>query len=122
MKQILLVGLGGFVGSSLRYSLGLWISKFNEGAFPLSTLSVNLVGSIILGILVGFGIKSDSSSYMLLGIGVCGGFTTFSTFALDGVRLIEQNQFFHLSIYLIGSVILGLLCCLLGFWIGNKFG
>lgn len=119
MKQILLVGLGGFFGSALRYGVALWSQKWIEG-FPGGTLLVNLIGSLLIGLLVGLSLKQGQQGYSLLAIGFCGGFTTFSSFALENIRLIKAEQWTlaigYASVSLIGAVA----CCAVGIWIGNK--
>ena len=120
MKQILLIGLGGFLGSISRYGVHVWLQKW-PADFPSGTLAVNVVGSLLIGLLIGFLVKSDQPIYWFVGIGFCGAFTTFSTFALEGIRFIKKDQWMSLLGYFSVSVVGGLLACFLGIWIGNKF-
>lgn len=118
MKQLLLIGTGGFVGSILRYGMGVWLLRFS--LFPWGTLSVNLIGSLLIGVIVGSSIKGDQPAYWLLAIGFCGGFTTFSAFALDGIKLIREDNWIPFLLYVGISVVGGLVAVVLGMWLGNK--
>lgn len=113
MKQILLVGLGGFLGSTARYLTYLWIDLRFAKIFPLSTLTVNIVGSLLLGLLYGYMAKSQTGAAteirLLLGVGLCGSYTTFSTFALDNLNLLQQKDLANTLIYIFASLVLGLL-------------
>ena len=122
MKQVLLVGVGGFAGSVLRYLAYLWIDKRFEGVFPLSTLFVNTLGSLILGLIVGLIIKSNISPELrlFLGVGICGSFTTFSTFAMENVSLLEQKDMVTAASYTLASIILGKVMAFAGYWIGKS--
>ena len=122
MKQVLLVGVGGFAGSVLRYLAYLWIDKRFKGVFPLSTLFVNTLGSLILGLIVGLFIKSNISPELrlFLGVGICGSFTTFSTFAMENVSLLEQKDMVTAASYTLASIILGMVMAFAGYWIGKS--
>ncbi|MFY0605074.1 MAG: fluoride efflux transporter CrcB [Cyclobacteriaceae bacterium] len=121
MKQLLLVGIGGFSGSILRYLMGLYSVKLLDSSFPYGTLSVNLIGSLLIGLLAGSLIKTESQSLQLLMItGFCGGFTTFSAFSLEGLKMIKEAQYFHYAGYIGISILGGLLLCLIGFWLAQK--
>lgn len=118
IKQLLLVGIGGFTGSIFRYLTYLWVDKRFEGAFPLATFSVNIIGSFFLGLLYGAAVRSDLISQdlrLLLGVGICGSYTTFSTFAFENLGLLEQKDFVTTSYYISGSLILGLLAAYGGY-------
>lgn len=121
MKQVLLVGIGGFAGSILRYLAYLWIDKRFISVFPLSTFLVNVMGSILLGFIVGLFVKSNISPdlRLFLGVGVCGSFTTFSTFAMENVTLIEQRDIVTTLTYTFVSLLVGILMALAGYWIGK---
>ncbi len=102
-KRALLVGVGGFVGANARY----WIGVALASGAPWTTLGINAVGSLLLGALVG---SSPSTSWrLLLGVGVLGGFTTFSAFSLETVAWVEARAFARVGLYVFGSVLLSVL-------------
>jgi len=119
MKQMLLIGLGGFLGSISRYGVHVLSQKWVSN-FPIGTLLVNLVGSLLIGFLIGFSIKSDQPIYWFVAIGFCGAFTTFSTFALEGVNFIKNGLWLPFMGYFSISVVGGLVVCFLGIWVGSK--
>ncbi|WP_455599757.1 fluoride efflux transporter CrcB [Cloacibacillus sp.] len=110
MEGIIFVGLGGFIGASLRYFLGTAIET--GGVIPAATPAINIFGSFLIGILSiiseRYGL-SRHSAILMLQTGFCGGFTTFSTFSLETFSLISQGKVTHAALYSILSV----LCCLL---------
>ncbi|MBV6639744.1 MAG: fluoride efflux transporter CrcB [Cyclobacteriaceae bacterium] len=120
MKEIFIVGVGGFLGSVLRYAVYVWSLGWNVHV-PSGTLLVNLLGSLILGLLFGLFARHSSLNWELfLMTGFCGGFTTFSTFSLDLLKMVRENMLSQALIYGTISVFGGLLCCLLGFWLIHK--
>lgn len=121
MKNILLVGLGGFAGSVCRYLISVYSMKTFASALPIGTLFVNLGGSLLIGLLAGAMIKSEYSSLQLLLLtGFCGGFTTFSTFSIEGMKLLENARYGYYTGYVVLSVIGGLVLCMAGFWLAQK--
>ncbi|MBX7147573.1 fluoride efflux transporter CrcB [bacterium] len=94
MRNILLVGMGGFLGAVARYSTGLIIPRFLPDNFPYSTLIVNVLGSFLIGMLmVSFGKGSLSEGGRLfLGVGIMGGLTTFSSFSYETIDLFHKQQ------------------------------
>jgi fluoride exporter len=115
MKHFLLVGLGGAIGSILRYGSSLLIPA---KSFPASTLLVNVAGSFIIGAVWALSIKSQwfSDSWKLfLATGICGGFTTFSTFSLENMQLLQQGKYALLTLYIGSSICLGLLAVMAGY-------
>ena len=121
MKEVIWVGIGGFLGSSGRYLVGLIVQRYDVGEFPLATLIVNLVGSFLIGLILGYLIKSPNQLLQLLLItGFCGGFTTFSTFSREGLELIRHSHYFQYALYTGISIIGGLLLCLLGYLLMQK--
>ncbi len=109
IKTILLVGIGGAIGSIFRY-LSSWIAaKFLQSSFPLSTLLINVFGSLLIGVFIGLLSKYYPENHplkFLLIVGFCGGFTTFSSFALENYNLFQNNQQLTAYLYIIASIIL----------------
>ena len=108
IKNFLLVGLGGGIGSMLRYASGLLI---NSKYFPYATLAVNIIGSFIIGIVLAMSIKDEGITdqwKLFLATGICGGFTTFSTFAYENMNLLRTGDYLYFGLYAAGSVILGI--------------
>jgi CrcB protein len=123
MKQVLLVFIGGGVGSALRYMVGKFL-KTSASGFPWSTFSVNVLGSLLIGILMGVTLKNSSFSEnqtLLLITGLCGGFTTFSAFAYENQVFLKEGDFTSFFIYTFGSIGLGLAAVFLGLFISKSF-
>lgn len=123
MKQVLLVFIGGGIGSALRYVIGT-LSKTSASEFPWGTFSVNVLGSLLIGILMGITLKNSSLSEnqaILLITGFCGGFTTFSAFAYENQVFLKEGDFTSFFIYSIGSIGLGLAAVFLGLFISKSF-
>lgn len=109
MINVIAVGLGGFVGAVLRYLIGL-IPLNEPWTFPIKTFGINVAGCIAIGIIAALAARSDSLNTQLLlflKVGVCGGFTTFSTFALETADLIKDGNIFVPFCYVILSVLVG---------------
>ncbi len=105
------VGIGGFLGSIARYSVGQGVNRYWNSAFPLGTFLVNIVGCFLIGLLFGALLKghlSDTQSRLWIA-GFCGGFTTFSSFSYEALSLLENGKFGLWGMYVLGSVLLGLL-------------
>lgn len=111
MMEVLLVAVGGAIGSVLRYYVGVWSVRLAGAGFPWGTLTVNLVGSFLIGIVVELIVRKFDGSPALrlfLMTGIIGGFTTFSTFALDTVVLMEKGQLGTAIVYVLVSVVVSL--------------
>lgn len=122
LKNILVVGLGSFIGGILRYLFVLFLKPHNNITYPYHTFLVNIIGSLILGFVVGYFEKNNftSNTFLLfLSIGICGGFTTFSTFAFENYLLLKNGNYFTFALYSGASIFLGILFIILGFQI-NK--
>ena len=107
-KEIQYVGAGSFVGGALRYVVAL-IFKYN-GGFPWATFVVNLLGCLLIGVLWGLFCRVPNVSQNLvlfLSVGLCGGFTTFSTFSKESVMLMQSGNWLMLALYILGSILLG---------------
>jgi CrcB protein len=115
--NILLVGLGGSIGSILRYLCQKWINESYEHNFPLATFLVNVSGCLLIGILYALADKGNLLSpqtRLLLVTGFCGGFTTFSTFAFENMNLLRIGDNFYFLLYAIGSVVAGIAAVYVG--------
>lgn len=123
MMNILLVGIGGFIGSVLRYLLGGYVQQSTHRLdFPLGTLVVNVIGCFIIGLLAQFGEKYgafSNESRAFIFIGVLGGFTTFSAFGNDTINLIRQNFVVNAFANVGANIMLGLLAVWLGHVVGH---
>lgn len=120
IKSLLLVGIGGGMGSIGRYLMSLLIQKNCSLTFPLSTFLINILGSLLIGLLIGCAGKNlpYSPEIKLLFItGFCGGFTTFSTFSAENFQLIQNGQYATASIYVFASITLGILAMACGWMI-----
>ena len=114
--EFLFVAMGGAIGAMARYAISLIPIK---SEFPLLTLLTNILGAILIGFIVGFASNRDNISgntVLFWKTGVCGGFTTFSTFSPEAFHLMEHKQYSLSGIYIALSV----LCCLLGILCGNR--
>ncbi len=123
MKDVILVFLGGGLGSVARYGLGIWLNDTVK-AIPLGTILANVLGSLLIGFLLTYaGLKHwVSPQYtLLLATGFCGGFTTFSTFAYENHLYIKNNDYLSYLPYTFGSLLLGFLAVFLGVFLANKF-
>ncbi|MES2874904.1 MAG: fluoride efflux transporter CrcB [Bacteroidota bacterium] len=111
MRIILFIGLGSFIGGISRYLISLYIHSKGFSAFPYGTLTVNILGCFLIGILYGIAEKSGLPNEwrLFLITGVLGGFTTFSAFSYETISLMRDGQSGAALLYVMGSVIFGLL-------------
>ncbi len=123
------VALGGGIGALLRYQLGrmitLWLGPQAVMVFPWATLAVNTIGSLLMGVLAGYLARhgqGGDQARLLLGVGLLGGFTTFSAFSLELVLLMERGQWALMAIYLSLSVALGITGLIFGMTVTRLFG
>ena len=109
----LFVGLGGVVGAMLRYAISLIPYK---GGFPLLTFVTNILGALLIGFIVGYASKRNVSDSLMLFLktGLCGGFTTFSTFSLEAYNLFVSGS----KILAVCYAVLSAVCCIIGVWLG----
>jgi CrcB protein len=117
IKNFLIIGLGGAVGSMLRYAVQKIFQAQSAIAFPTGTLLVNIAGCFIIGILwsmVSRTLTWNEEMKLLLMTGFCGGFTTFSAFTLEGIGLLKENKTALFLIYLTASVVGGLIATFIG--------
>jgi CrcB protein len=139
MLHFIIIFLGGGLGSCTRYALGLWAMSIQDGrfasplglgGFPYTTLGINVVGSVLIGVVVQ--LASDTMHAispevrLFLAVGLCGGFTTFSTFSLETLSLLQMGRFGAALAYATGSVGLCVAGTALGVactnWLWKRFG
>lgn len=117
---MLIIGLGGALGSILRYLSQLLVKHFHTLVFPMGTFAVNIVGCLLIGLLYGildrYTIISQNWGLFLI-TGFCGGFTTFSSFSFEGLTLFREGQYLYFGLYVGLSVILGLIAVFFGIFI-----
>ncbi len=118
MMQVLLVALGGALGSVARYGVGVGAARWLGLDFPWGTLGVNVLGSFAIGVLAARTHPDQESWRLLIGVGFLGGFTTFSTFSLESVRLMQQ-AFPLAASYILASLVLAFGACLAGMMLGR---
>lgn len=120
MKHLLLVFLGGGAGSALRFFIS---RSLNEATIlPLGTLLVNVLGSLLIGFILGMGYRQQilsTDAILLLATGFCGGFTTFSAFAYENQVFLKSGDFMSIGIYTISSLILGIAAVFGGIYISK---
>lgn len=123
MKELLLVGAGGFLGSVARYLVADAVGRAaSHGRFPLGTFAVNLAGCLAAGILAGLVVRNGYFSLqtrLFLFTGLLGGFTTFSAFGLETMSLLRRGDWLVAGAYAIGSLVLGLAAVWIGFRIAG---
>jgi CrcB protein len=113
---LLLIAIGGAIGSVLRYVIGRAVQGLSATGFPVGTLVVNIVGCFLIGVFVRFLLNTQTSPELraLLVVGFCGGFTTFSTFSYETVGLIEGGDYARAASYVVASVVICILATFAG--------
>lgn len=114
---MMFIALGGFLGAIARYGLSQFIQSNIKTSYPIATFLINSLGSFFIGYIVGQGFST--SYYLFAVIGFLGAFTTFSTFSFEVIQLLEKNKVKSALLYLISSVLLGILFAMIGFQLSN---
>jgi len=117
IKQLLFVGAGSAIGGILRFLVSKGFSQLALTNFPIATLTINFVGSFFIGLFYAINAKQtwiNPNGLLFLTTGICGGFTTFSTFSYENLQLLKSGQPLQAFIYILGSLILGLIGVFLG--------
>lgn len=120
MKMFFIVGLGSFLGGVFRYLLQKQLTDSIQSSFPYATLLINITGCFFIGFLLGLSNKYDFLSpetRLFLTTGLCGGFTTFSTFSNDSLMLLRDGNYYYFLLYALLSVVVGIICTFLGYLI-----
>ena len=115
IKNILLIGLGGGIGSMCRYTVSLLLVN---KSFPVATLLINISGSFIIGLVAAYALKNEwfaANWKLFLATGICGGFTTFSAFTLENMQLLQQGKYLWALLYIAASIVLGLMATFFGY-------
>ncbi len=125
MTRFLIVAAGGGVGAALRYGVGLGLGRMLPGAaWPWGTFAVNGLGGLAIGLLVGWlaqrGVSNAETWRLLIGVGLLGGFTTFSAFSLEVALMIERRQMGLALGYALASVIVAVVALFVGLWIMRR--
>ena len=115
---LLLVGIGGALGSFTRYKIGIIISKKVSQKFPFHTYIINISGALLLGFLNGFDVEKNI--YLLIGDGFFGAYTTFSTFMYEGFNLFKNKKKLNASFYILSSIIIGIIGYAVGYFISKN--
>lgn len=115
--NFLIIGLGGFLGSAMRYGVSLVVQG---GSFPIKTLSVNVIGALLMGCIVSYFTKNEmigSPLFLFLTVGMCGGFTTFSAFSMELFEMIRVGNYYFALLYVALSVVLSLAATVCGYYL-----
>lgn len=123
MNGIIYVALGGALGASARHLTGEWARRGFGPDFPYGTLIVNILGSFLMGLFMGWFLARVAQSdnlRLFIATGFLGGFTTFSAFSLDAINLLERKAHGPFFLYVAGSVITAIIALAIGFWIARK--
>ena len=116
MKMLFVIGTGSFFGGILRYLLSQFVQSKFLSAFPFGTLTVNIIGCFLIGLVFGLTDRGTLTPEwrLFLATGMIGGFTTFSAFSFETVGLLRDGQLWYATAYIVGSVIIGLLATFIG--------
>jgi CrcB protein len=121
MKYALLVFVGGGFGSVARYFISKWLNNV-ENTIPYGTLTVNVLGSLLIGVVIGYFVEGSNMSEeqtLLLATGFCGGFTTFSAFAYEHQLFLKNGDYLNFATYTLGSLVLGIAAIFMGLYLSR---
>lgn len=121
MQALLLVGAGGALGAMARYWVGTLVGHAYRGPFPYATFMVNILGSLIMGLVVGYLARFTPAGQgwlrLFIAVGILGGFTTFSSFSLEAALLIERGNLGLSFVYVLSSVVAGIIALFIGLFV-----
>lgn len=121
LVQFMYVGMGGFFGAGLRFALGSWIHRsWPAIAFPYGTMAVNVIGCLLIGLLAGWRQPLEPGVRLFLMVGLLGGFTTFSAFALETLTLTQQSHHLLAFVNVAAKLLFGLAAAWVGFELGRS--
>ncbi len=122
--NVLLVALGGAIGSAARYLVGVFIGNYFGPYFPWGTFIVNVSGSFLIGVILSFvgGGLLPAGARPFIAIGILGGYTTFSTYSHETLQLIQDGEFGAVALNALGQVVIGLVAVYLGVVLGRALG
>lgn len=115
--KFLVIGLGAFVGANLRYLVQTWLADRWGSTFPYGTLVANVTGSLVLGFFVALvtaRLIVSPNVRLFVAVGLLGGYTTFSSFTVEALNLVQSGRWLPATLYLLGNVVLGLLAAIAG--------
>ncbi len=123
IRTLLIVAFGGGIGSALRFLVSKAVAENMDGTFPYPTFAVNIIGSLLIGLFYGLSSRGNlggNSAKMLLTTGLCGGFTTFSTFCNENLTLLRGGNAITAMLYAGISIVLGFAAVAAGYWVAER--
>jgi fluoride exporter len=123
-KILMIVGTGSFAGGVMRYLAGIYMQRLTQSVYPYGTLSVNIIGCLLIGLFYGMAEKGNLLTpewRIFLTTGLCGGFTTFSTFSHDALSLMNDRGIYTALVYVGISIFIGILFTFLGILLTRSF-
>lgn len=123
MKELIAVFIGSGLGGLTRFGLSKWVDSSHNNYFPFGTFIVNILACFALGFIIGFSdhrqILSPATK-LFFTVGFCGGFSTFSTFSIETLKLFQQGNYVSLTLYILGSILLCVAATFGGFYLGSR--